>query len=82
MPAQYTVRITPAALKDLRSIFDYISTTKESPQNATKMIRTLLDAIDRLELFPHRYDYPQGQTNARSKREVDGGATIPREISH
>jgi len=33
MPPKYIVRITPAALKDIRGIFDYIATTKESPQN-------------------------------------------------
>lgn len=57
MPETYRVRITPLVLAALQGIFDFIA--KDSPQNAAKMIGKLLDAIDGLDIFPHRYDVPR-----------------------
>jgi toxin ParE1/3/4 len=57
MPDRYFVRITPRALADLRGIFNYIRA--DSPQNAAEVIRRILDAIDGLDVFPHRYDVPR-----------------------
>jgi len=57
MPETYRVRITPLVLAELQGIFDFIA--KDSPQNAAKMIGKLLDAIDGLNIFPHRYDVPR-----------------------
>ena len=65
MPDSYRVRITPRALADLRGIFDYIA--KDSSQNAQGMIRRLLDAVDGLDILPHRYDVPRGG-NARGRQ--------------
>ncbi len=59
MPETYFIRITPRALADLQSIFDFIRT--DSPQNAAKMIRTIMDSIDKLEIFPHRHAVPRGE---------------------
>jgi plasmid stabilization system protein ParE len=56
MPETYRIRITPRAVADLEGIFDYI--TRDSPQNATKMIRTLLEAIDGLSILPGRFNVP------------------------
>lgn len=41
----------------MRGIFDQIR--MDSPENAPKMIRAILDAIDRLDTFPHRYAMPR-----------------------
>src|SRR5947209_1631598 len=53
----YRILITPRALTDLRGIFQYIQ--QHSPQNARAMIRRLLDAIDALNMLPHRYGVPR-----------------------
>ena len=50
MPDTYLIRISPRALADLEGILDYIA--RDSPQNARKMIRTWLDAIDSPGYFP------------------------------
>jgi plasmid stabilization system protein ParE len=49
----YRIRITPRALSDLTSIFDFIRA--DSPQNADKIIRALIEGIDSLERFPQRF---------------------------
>jgi plasmid stabilization system protein ParE len=66
MPETYRVRITPRALADLESIFRSITT--DSPQNAATMIGKILDDIDGLEIFPHRYGVPR--LGAVSGREI------------
>jgi plasmid stabilization system protein ParE len=58
MPDTYRIRITPGALSDLEGIFDYIR--RDSPQNAAKMIRTILGSIDGLDILPYRHDLPRG----------------------
>jgi addiction module RelE/StbE family toxin len=69
MAERYHIRITPRALADLTGIFDYIA--RESPQNAAKMIRTLLDAIDGLEILPYRFDVPRtGYVHGRRVRSM------------
>jgi addiction module RelE/StbE family toxin len=57
MTPVYRIRITPRALKELQGIFDYIE--RDSPQNAASMIRKLMDAIDSLDILPHRYNVPR-----------------------
>jgi plasmid stabilization system protein ParE len=56
MPDAYHIRITPEALANLEEVFAFIQ--KDSPQNATGMIRRLLDSIDGLRILPPRYDVP------------------------
>jgi addiction module RelE/StbE family toxin len=69
MPDQYQVRITPRALADLEAAFVYIQI--RSPDNATKMIEVLLDAIDGLAIFPHRYNVPRtGPVQGREIRSM------------
>lgn len=41
----------------MERIFDPIR--QDSPQNAETMIRRLLDAIDGLNILPHRFDVPR-----------------------
>jgi len=43
----------PEASSDLIGIFKHIEI--RSPQNAVEVARKLVEAIDSLELFPHRY---------------------------
>src|SRR5688572_19070951 len=69
MPDTYLIRISPRALADLEGILDYIA--RDSPQNARKMIRTLLDAIDSLNTFPRRHDVPRtGAVRGRQTRTM------------
>ena len=69
MPDTYRIRISPRALKDLEGIFRFI--VRDSPQNAAGMIRKLLDAIDSLEMLPHRFDVPRtGHPRGRSTRSM------------
>ena len=53
MAATYRLNLTFRAADDLQEAFEFIE--RNSPQNATEMIIRLLDAIDRLDQFPHRY---------------------------
>jgi addiction module RelE/StbE family toxin len=69
MPDMYLVRITPRALADLEQIFEYIR--RDSPQNATVMIAKLIDAIDGLNILPHRFDVPRvGMVGGRQVRSM------------
>lgn len=53
MPDRYRISITPRACVDLETIFAYIE--KDSPRNASGMISRLIDAIDSLDILPHRH---------------------------
>ena len=69
MPDTYHIRITPRASTDLEAIFDYIE--HNSPQNAAKMIETLMKSIDALRIFPHRYNVPRtGYVRGRQIRSM------------
>ena len=59
MPERYRVVISPRALSDLEEIRRYIE--KDSPQNASAVIRRFIAAIDSLEQFPHRNKVYQGR---------------------
>jgi addiction module RelE/StbE family toxin len=52
MERGFRVRLTAQALSDLEEIHTAIS--RDSPQNAASMIERILNAIDLLEVFPHR----------------------------
>jgi toxin ParE1/3/4 len=52
MSEGYRVRLTRQALADLDQIHAFIAA--DSPQNAASMIEQIFDAIDLLEIFPHR----------------------------
>ena len=52
MSENFRVRLTPQVLADLEQIHGFIS--RDSPQNAASRIERILDAIDLLEIFPHR----------------------------
>jgi plasmid stabilization system protein ParE len=49
----------------LQEIFEYIE--QHSPQNAAEMIERLLDAIDSLEMFPHRFKVVQNTDEAEAE---------------
>ena len=69
MADTYAVRITPRALADLDAVFEYISRT--SPQSAAEMIRTLLNAIDGLDVLPYRFAVPRvGVTRGAQVRSM------------
>jgi len=52
MPTTFRVILSPEAAADLEAIHAYIS--KDSAENAAKMVGRILDAIAKLETFPHR----------------------------
>src|SRR4051812_42781445 len=53
VPGQpYQIRFSKAAAANLQTISDRIS--KDSPDNAARMVAKILKAIDLLEIFPHR----------------------------
>src|SRR5690242_1478116 len=52
MQQRYRIRLTRRALNDLEQIHKEIAT--DSAQGAASMIEKILDAIDLLEIFPHR----------------------------
>ena len=62
MPARYRIRAMPRASNDIVGICSYIE--KDSPQNAAKVAQILLDAIDSLEIFPHRYTVHEHRKDA------------------
>jgi len=53
MPETYRVIILPEIFDDLIEICSYIE--KDSPQNAASVAQELINAIDSLELLPHRF---------------------------
>lgn len=53
MPDRFLVRISPRAADDLVWICTAIES--QSPQNAAIVAVRLIDAIDSLAIFPHRY---------------------------
>jgi toxin ParE1/3/4 len=69
MHDQYHVDIASNARRDLRNIYNFIA--KNSPQNASKMMTRLLDSMESLKQFPHRYDVPRtGYSRGRSVRAM------------
>jgi plasmid stabilization system protein ParE len=53
MPDTYRVNLTLRAAGHLEDIHKYIE--QDSADNAPRMIQRIMDAIDSLEIFPHRY---------------------------
>lgn len=49
----YVVNVSPRALADLASIFEFVE--KDSPSNAIKLEADLWAAMQRLSILPHRY---------------------------
>jgi toxin ParE1/3/4 len=58
MPDIYRISFTMKAADDLEEVFEYVQ--KDSPQNALKLIRRLLDGIDSLQILPHRHKLAEG----------------------
>jgi plasmid stabilization system protein ParE len=53
LPERYRVIIPPKASNDLVEICAYIE--QDSPQNAASVAQMILDAIDSLDILPHRF---------------------------
>ena len=53
MADQYRVILSPEALGDLERIFEYIS--RDSVENAARMIDEIYSECESLNQFPHRY---------------------------
>ena len=60
MPDRYRVRIMPRAADDMVGICAGIQ--RQSPQNASSVARRLLEAIDSLDILPHRYKVHEHRT--------------------
>ena len=55
----YQIKISKQANLDLRDIYEYITFTLLSPENAKKLLNTLEDKIQSLENFPKRFNLYQ-----------------------
>jgi plasmid stabilization system protein ParE len=53
MPDRYRIRTMPRASNDIVAICSYIESV--SPDNARRVAQRLINAIDSLEILPHRY---------------------------
>jgi plasmid stabilization system protein ParE len=59
-----TVHFTDEAWEPIRAQIRYIAIEKHAPDNASRWLVRLLDAINELELMPHRYGVDEGLTGA------------------
>lgn len=57
MPEVYRIIYTRDAADDLEEIFEYI--VQSSPQNAQKVADEIVQSIDDLKTFPHRFSPAQ-----------------------
>jgi toxin ParE1/3/4 len=81
MPPVYRVNLTLRVADQLQEIFDYIA--KDSPDNAARLIRRLLDAMDGLESLPHRYKVvTNSATVGEELRSMPVGAYLVRYHVH
>lgn len=64
VPVLYRIILTLQALADLEEIYAYIA--KDSPSRAASVIEKILDAIDSLEIFPHRNIVERQSAKVRS----------------
>jgi plasmid stabilization system protein ParE len=58
-PAKYRVIITPHAFADLDRILSDVGSV--SPSGAARVVDGLLEAMENLQEFPHRYTFIQGR---------------------
>jgi plasmid stabilization system protein ParE len=61
MPERYCVLILPNATADLVRICSYVE--QQSKQNAMAVAARLIEAIDSLDLLPHRYEVHEHRTD-------------------
>jgi plasmid stabilization system protein ParE len=59
---QYTVELTDEAWAAIEAQIRFIAVDRQAPENAARWSRRLLQAIDDLELLPHRYPVNEPQT--------------------
>ncbi len=52
---KYLVKINPRAIRELDSIFEYIATEKQDPENAEGQIERIKVAILGLDVFPQAH---------------------------
>lgn len=48
----YEIRLNPLALKDLKSIKEYISVSLENPESARKVLNEIIETYEKLQYFP------------------------------
>ena len=68
MATRYHLIISPCASADINAIHQYIA--NDSEQNAASMIEQLVDALDGLEEFPHRYRVAEHLKSGRGETRV------------
>lgn len=61
MSERYQIRMMPRASEDIIQICSYIE--RDSSRNAARVAQRLLNAIDSLELLPHRYRVHEHRRN-------------------
>lgn len=68
MATRYHLIISPRASADIHAIHKYIA--QDSEQNAASMIQKLIDSLDGLEEFPHRYRVAEQVKSQRGETRV------------
>ncbi len=60
---RYTVHLTDEAWEPIQAQVRYIAIEKQAPENASRWLARLLDAIDTLERIPRRHGLDEHQTH-------------------
>lgn len=68
---KYRVKINPKAIRELDSIYEYIATEKQSPENAKEQVNRLRKAILDLDTFPHSHqERSEGRYAGKGYRQL------------
>ena len=68
MPDAYRVVISTRVSEELQSIYHHIA--QDSPQNAAAVVERLLEGMDSLEAFPHRYPVVSAKRKPRHETRL------------
>lgn len=52
---KYKVKMNPQAIRELDSIYEYIASKKQDPENAKKQLDRIRNAILKLDTFPQSH---------------------------
>ncbi len=68
---QYKVKITPRAMRELDSIYEYIANEKLAPENAKGQIERIKKAILNLDTFPQSHqERTEGRYAGKGYRQL------------
>lgn len=68
---KYKIKINPKAIRELDSIYEYIATDKQSPENARGQVDRLKTAILSLDTFPQSHqERTEGKYAGKGYRQL------------